>query len=263
MALDKAHIRQLSEELLEAEKTRIPVEPFTDRISDITVEDAYAIQLQTIETKVYNRARVVGKKIGLTSQAMQDMFGVREPDYGHILDNVVMMEGQPISVGQFIEPRLESEICFVLNRDLKGPGVNTADVLTATAGVMPSFELIDSHFKNWKMKIQDTVGDNASNAGIVLGGKITPITEIDLRLTGLILESNGEVIATAAGAAVWGNPVQAVAWLANKLGQYGISLHAGEIIMSGSLTAAFNVKAGSSFRATFDRLGSVSVRFVD
>jgi 2-keto-4-pentenoate hydratase len=175
----------------------------------------------------------------------------------------MIMEGQPVSMKNLIQPRLESEICFLLKRDLKGPGVTTAEVLAATAGVMASFELIDSRYQNWKMKIQDTVGDNASNAGVVLGGKLTPVKDLDLRLIGLVLEKDGEILATAAGAAVWGNPAQSVAWLANKLGEYGISLHAGEFIMSGSLTAAFDVKAGSNFRATFDRLGPVSVRFTD
>jgi 2-keto-4-pentenoate hydratase len=261
MALEKAQIRRLSRELIAAEEKHSPVESLTDRIPAITIADAYAIQLQTMDTKVKKGALVVGKKIGLTSKAMQDMFGVCEPDYGHILDNAIIMEGQPISMARFIEPRIESEICFLLKKDLKGPGVTTAEVLAATAGVMPSFELIDSHFKDWKMKIQDTVADNASNAGVILGGKLTPVEDLDLRLIGLVLEKDGEIVATAAGAAVWGNPAQAVAWLANRLGQYGIWLRAGELIMSGSLTAAFPARNGSSFRATFDRIGSVSTRF--
>jgi 2-keto-4-pentenoate hydratase len=261
MAMEKTQIRRLSRELIAAEEELSPVETLTDRIPEITIADAYAIQLQTIDTKVKKGALVVGKKIGLTSKAMQDMFGVREPDYGHILDAAIIMEGQTISMARFIEPRLESEICFLLKKDLKGPGVTTAEVLTATAGVMPSFELIDSHFKDWKMKIQDTVADNASNAGVILGGKLTPVDDLDLRLIGLVLEKDGEIVATAAGAAVWGNPAQAVAWLANRLGEYGIGLRAGELVMSGSLTAAFPAQAGSSFRATFDRIGSVSTRF--
>lgn len=262
MALSKAQIGKLSRELIAAEKDRAPVEPITDRIPEITVPEAYAVQIQTVESKIAAGAVIVGKKIGLTAKAMQDMFGVREPDYGHILNTAIIMEGQPVSIANLIQPRLESEICFLLKKDLRGPGVTTAEVLAATVGVMPSFELIDSRFKNWKMKIQDTVGDNASNAGVVLGGRLTPVDDVDLRLIGLVLERDGEIVSTAAGAAVWGNPAQAVAWLANKLGEYGIILHAGEFIMSGSLTAAFDVKANSVFRATFDRLGSVAVRFV-
>ena len=263
MSLDKSQIKKLSAELVAAEEKCKPVAPITDRIPEITVPEAYAVQMQTVEAKVGKGAKIVGKKIGLTAKAMQDMFGVREPDYGHILNSAMIMEGQPGSMKNLIQPRLESEICFLLKRDLKGPGVTTAEVLAATAGLMASFELIDSRYQNWKMKIQDTVGDNASNAGVVLGGKLTPVKDLDLRLIGLVLEKDGEILATAAGAAVWGNPAQSVAWLANKLGEYGISLHAGEFIMSGSLTAAFDVKAGSNFRATFDRLGPVSVRFTD
>jgi 2-keto-4-pentenoate hydratase len=262
MALSDARVRALSLELLDAETKRSPVQPLSERIANLTVADAYAIQTQTITAKVKGGGLVIGKKVGLTSKAMQDMFGVREPDFGQILGSSVILEGQPISLSKYIDPRIESEICFVLNRDLSGPGISAADVLVATAGVMPAFELIDSHFKDWKMKIQDTVADNASNAGIILGAKLTPVSDLDLRWLGLVLEKDGEVVATAAGAAVLGNPAQAVAWLANKLGEFGIPLKAGELIMSGSLTAAFSTQAGSSFRATFDRLGSVSTRFV-
>ena len=262
MTLNKARIQSLSEELMNAETSRVPVDPLSERIPSLSVQDAYAIQTHTIDAKVKNGAIVIGKKVGLTSKAMQDMFNVREPDYGQMLDSAVIMEGQPISLSRFIEPRVESEICFLLNRDIKGPGINAADVLAATAGVMPAFEIIDSHFKNWKMKIQDTVSDNASNAGIVLGARLSPISGLDLRLVGLVLEKDGEVVATAAGAAVWGNPAQAVAWLANKLAEFGMGMRAGELILSGSLTAAFPAVAGSSFRATFDHLGPVSTRFI-
>lgn len=262
MTLEKAKIDQVSRELMAAESSFIPIEPITDRFPEITIPEAYAIQLRTIETKIKNGAVVVGKKIGLSSKAMQEMFGVNEPDYGHILDNAMIMEGQPISMSRLIQPRVEGEICFLLKGDLKGPGVTTADVLTATAGVIPAFEIIDSRNRDWRIKIQDTIADNAGNALVVLGGKLTAITNLDLRLIGMVLEKDGDIVATAAGAAVWGNPVQAVAWLANTLGQYGISLRSGEFIMSGSLTAAVPAQAGSSFRAIFDHLGSVSTRFV-
>jgi 2-keto-4-pentenoate hydratase len=262
MTLEKSQVDQLSRELMAAESSLTPIDPITDRFPEITIPEAYAIQLKTIETKVKSGAVTVGKKIGLTSNAMQEMFGVREPDYGHILNDNVSMEGQPIPMSRLIQPRVESEICFLLKKDLKGPGVTTADVLAATAGVIPAFEVIDSRIKDWRIKIQDTIADNASNALVVLGGQLTAITNLDLRLVGLVLERDGDIVATAAGAAVWGNPVQAVAWLANALGQYGISLRSGEFIMSGSLTAAIPAQSGSSFRAIFDHLGSVTTRFV-
>ncbi len=259
--MDKEEIARLSQELLSAEKTRIPVAPLTERFPGITVADAYNIQLGIINTKLARGDVVVGKKIGLTSRAMQEMYGVKEADYGHILSSSVFLEGQPVSVSRLIQPRLEAEICFVLKEDLKGPGVSVANVLTATAGVMPAFEIIDSRIKDWKIKIQDTIADNASNAAVVLGGKLTRIKDLDLRLIGMVFEKNGDIAATGAGAAVLGNPAQAVAWLANTLSEYGIVLKAGEFIMSGALTAALPVKAGDNFTATFDRLGTVSVSF--
>jgi len=150
---------------------------------------------------------------------------------------------------------VEAEICFVLKDELKGPGVNAARVLAATAGVMPALEIIDSRFKDWKVKIQDTVADNAAAALVVLGGHMTDISNIDLRLIGVVLEKNGQIVATAAGASVLGNPVEAVAWLANKLGEYDIGLLPGELIMSGSVAAAVLAESGSCFTAICDRLG--------
>jgi len=263
MALGKEELDRLSKELMDAERTDTPIEqPLTDRFPEITIPEAYAIQLRTIQSKVDAGEVVVGKKIGLCSRAMQEMFRVEEPDYGHILDTMMILEGQPIPMSRLIQPRLEGEICFILKDDLKGPGVTTAKVLAATAGVVPALEIIDSRVKDWKIKIQDTIADNAGSALVVLGGQMTAITDLDLRLVGMVLEKNGEIIATGASAAVLGNPVQAVAWLANKLGEHGIGLRAGEFIMSGSLTAAVPIQAGSCFRATFDRFGSVSTRFV-
>ncbi|MFH0847833.1 MAG: fumarylacetoacetate hydrolase family protein [Chloroflexota bacterium] len=262
--MEASKLDALAAELLTAERLRKPVAPLMERFPELTVDDAYAIQIRVIQQKMSAGAVVVGKKIGLTSRAMQDMFGVREPDYGLILNTAVVPESVPLSLTRLIQPRVESEICFVLKEDLKGPGVNVAKVLQATCGVMPALEIIDSRFRDWKIKIQDTVADSASNAAIILGSKLTRIEDLDLRLIGLTLERDGEVVATASGAAVLGNPAEAVAWLANRLGEYDVnfSLKAGEFIMSGSLTAALPVAAGTSVRATFDRLGSVSARFV-
>jgi 2-keto-4-pentenoate hydratase len=165
-------------------------------------------------------------------------------------------------MSRLIRPVIEGEICFVLKDALKGPGVDVAKVLAATAGVMPAMEIADSRFKERRMKAQDSLSENSGAAMVRLGGQLTPIDNIDLRLIGMVLEKNGEVIATAAGAAVLGNPAQPVASLANKLAEFGMSLQAGEFIISGSLTAAVPAEAGDCFRATFDRLGFVSTRFV-
>ncbi len=262
MTLTEKQLDRLSQELIEAGRTCTPVDNLTDRFPEISIPEAYVIQLRMVQTKVNNGEVIVGKKIGLCSKAMQELLGVNEPDYGHILNTMVVPQDQPILMTRLIQPRIEGEVCFVLKDDLRGPGITSAMVLTATAGIMPALEVIDSRFKGWKIKIQDTIADNASSALVVLGSQMTSVANLDFRLVGMVLEKNGETIATGAGAAVLGNPAQAVAWLANKLNEYGITLRKGEFIMSGSLTSAMDIEAGSCFRATFDRLGSVSAHFV-
>jgi 2-keto-4-pentenoate hydratase len=192
---------------------------------------------------------------------MRAMVNVDEPDYGHLFDDMYYEMEVPIDVSQMFAPKIESEIAFVLNKELKGPGVKVTDVIEATAGVIPSFEIIDSRFKDPKIKFEDTVSDNGSSARLVLGTNITDIKSVDLRTAGLVLEKNGKIIDTAAGAAVMGNPAVAVAWLANKLYKYGITLKPGEIILSGSLTKAYEAKPGDVFTATFSGLGAVKAIF--
>jgi 2-oxopent-4-enoate hydratase len=260
MTLTADQIDQISEQLIEAEKMRKPIDLISEQFKELSYKDVYSIQLHTISKKVEDGAIIAGKKIGLTSKAMQAQFNISEPDYGIIVDRTILREGKSIPTNKLIQPQIEIEIAFLLKEDLKGPGVTLPKVLKATEGVIPAFEVLDSRFKG-KFNIKDSIADNASNAGVIFGGRITPIAGIDLRLTGMVLEKNGEIIATATGAEVMGNPVNAVAWLANKLGEYDIPLKSGEFIISGSLTSAAKVEAGSSFRATFDRLGSVSAVF--
>lgn len=260
--MDTFNAEALAVELLQAWETRVPVDPLTERFPGLTVAQAYEVQLAAVRRRLEAGRRVVGKKIGLTSKAMQEMLGVHEPDYGHLLDDMVVPNGEPIPVHRLLQPRCEGEIAFLLGKDLVGPGVTVAQVLSATEGVMPALEIVDSRVRDWKIKIQDTIADNASSALVVLGDKVTPVQGLDLRLVGMVLEKNGEVAATGAGAAVLGHPAVAVAWLANKLTEFGVDLKAGEIVLSGSLTAAPPVAAGDCFRAEFDRLGSVAVRFV-
>jgi 2-oxopent-4-enoate hydratase len=260
--MDKKLIEQLAHELYTAEKTQQPVEALTARYPDITNEEAYQVQLTGMQLRLADGHHIVGKKIGLTSKAMQTALGVFEPDYGYITDRMMALEGDALSLSALMAPKVEAEIAFVLKSDLKGPGVTVAQVLNATAGVMPALEIIDTRIRDWKIKIQDTIADGASIGRIIVSGKLTPVSDCDLRYLGLVLEKNGEIIATAAGGAVLGHPANAVAWLANKLAQYGISLKAGEIIMSGSLTAACPAVAGDNVQAVFDRLGAVGARFV-
>ncbi|MCX5803739.1 MAG: fumarylacetoacetate hydrolase family protein [Proteobacteria bacterium] len=262
MALSKMVLEEAAQRLLAASRNVEPIDPLTETYPGITVEEAYRIQLRVMDMKKSAGQVVVGKKIGLTSLAMQAMLGVKEPDYGHILNGMVVMEGEKIPVGELIAPRIEGEIAFVLKEDLKGPGVTLTDVLRCSEGVIPAFEIIDSRIRDWKIKLPDTVADNASSARIVLGGVLTAAQAIDLRTVGMVMEKNGEVLATAAGAAVLGHPAQAVAWLANKLSAYGIVLRKGEVVLSGSLTAAAPVAAGDFFRADFGSLGDVKIKFI-
>ncbi|MFH0871903.1 MAG: fumarylacetoacetate hydrolase family protein [bacterium] len=255
--------KAIAQDLHKAEKNVVSVDPLTVTYPRITVEEAYAIQLAGVEIRRTTEGRrVVGKKVGLTSVAMQKLIGVNEPDYGHLLDYMLIIEGEPLRRGELLLPKVEGEVAFILKSTLKGPGITIADVLRATEGVMPAIEIVDSRIRDWKVKLADTIADNASSARFVLGSRLVPVIEVDLRLVGMVLEKNGEVISTGAGAAVLGHPAASVAWLANKLAAFGIALEAGEIILSGAVTAAVDARSGDSFRIAFQHLGSVGVRFV-
>ena len=260
--LRQEQILQEARELYQAEKTKRVLQPFTEKYSGITPEDSYRIQLALIEMKKADGAKVVGKKIGLTSKAMQKMLNVDQPDYGHILDNMVLQDAAAFRIDELIQPKIEPEIAFILDRELKGPGITPMQVLAATRFVVPALEIIDSRIEGWKIKLCDTIADNASSARIVLGNSAKRVNDLDLKLVGMVLEKNGEIVQTGAGGAVLGHPAVAVAWLANAIGEFGVSLGAGEIVMPGALCAATDVRASDLLRASFDGFGSVSVRFV-
>jgi 2-oxopent-4-enoate/cis-2-oxohex-4-enoate hydratase len=190
-----------------------------------------------------------------------DMLNVRQPDFGWLLSAMVFNQGDAIPMDTLIQPKAEGEIAFVLKRDLQGPGITNADVLAATEGVMACFEIVDSRIRDWKIKIQDTVADNASAGVFVLGDRMVDPRRVDLSLAGMVLEKNGEVAATGAGAAALGSPVNSVAWLANTLGRLGIGLKAGEVVLSGSLAAMLPVQRGDSLRVAIGGIGRCSVRF--
>lgn len=261
MGLNDTQLKEAAEKLLRASEDMKPVDPFTETYPEITIDEAYRIQLITVEARLAEGGKVLGKKIGLTSPAMQQMFNVNEPDYGHLFDDMLVYQGEEISTSRLIQPRIEGEIAFVLERDLFGPGITPTDVTRSTAGVTAALEIIDSRIREWKIKIQDTVADNASSGAFVLGSKLVPLTGLDLRSVGFVMTKNGQLAATGAGAAVLGNPVQSVAWLANKMNEYGISLKAGEVILSGSALAAVPVEAGDSILLTVDRIGDVGCYF--
>jgi 2-keto-4-pentenoate hydratase len=255
-------IHKEARDLGEAEHEKTTPRALTERYPKIEPQEAYRIQLALIEMKKAGGAKVVGKKIGLTSKAMQKMLNVDQPDYGHILDNMVLQDGATFAVRELIQPKIEPEIAFVLDQKLTGRGVTPIQVLAATRFVIPALEIIDSRIEGWKIRLCDTIADNASSARVVLGGSPKRIDQVNLKLVGMVLEKNGEIIQTGAGGAVLGHPAAAVAWLANAVGQFGVSLEAGEIIMPGALCAAADVATEDLLQASFDGLGSVSVRFV-
>lgn len=254
-------INQLGDELYEALKACRTLEPLTNRHADISIDDAYAIQQRMMKRRLDAGEKVVGKKIGVTSKAVMNMLGVYQPDFGWLTDAMVYNEGEAIEASTLIQPKAEGEIAFVLKKTLKGPGISAADVLAATEGVMTCFEIVDSRIQDWKIKIQDTVADNASCGVFVLGDRLVDVRDVDLATCGMVLEKNGEIVATGAGAAALGHPANAVAWLANTLGAHGIALEAGEVVLSGSLGIMVPVKAGDNLRVTIGGIGSCSVRF--
>lgn len=256
------YIQESAQALLESEKTKQTIEAFTSN-NNITKDDAYQIQLNVIDYKKENGAKVVGKKIGLTSKAMQEMLGVDTPDYGHLLDNMIYEDEKAISLEKFIQPKVEFEIGFVMKEKLQGPGVTEEDVIRATDYVVPAIEIIDSRIRDWKIKFEDTVADNGSSAGAIIGKTRKKLTEIHLPEVKMSLYKNDKWVDSAYGSAVMGDPIKAVAWLANEVGAYDISLDPGEIILAGALSKAVSIEPGDHFRAEFDQLGTVSAMFTN
>ena len=244
-----------------AERTRAPIGPLTTDHPDIDVVDAYEIQLINIRRRVETGARVVGHKVGLSSLAMQQMMGVDEPDYGHLLAEMEVFEDRPVPASRYCYPRVEVEVGFVLGADLPGAGCTEQDVLDATVAFAPSIELIDSRIRDWKIGLADTIADNASSAGFVLGAERVEPDDVDITRIDAVLTRNDEQIAAGRSDAVLGNPVTAVAWLAQKVDSFGVRLKAGDIVLPGSCTRAIDVRPGDRFHAEFTGLGSVSLQF--
>jgi 2-keto-4-pentenoate hydratase len=252
---------QLADALWAAEQSRRPIEPLTEQHPDLVIEDAYAIQGLNVARRVDGGARVIGRKVGLTSKPMQKMLGVDEPDYGVLLDDMYVEEGDKIALDRLLQPRIEAELAFVLGEDLAGPGVTTARALAAIAGVLPALEIVDSRVVDWRIKLVDTVADNASCGLLTIGGRLTPVERLDLRLVGVAVSRNGEVIDTGAGAAALGNPARCVAWLANKFATFGAALSAGDVLLPGAVHRMVPVQPGDVFRAEFAHIGAVTAVF--
>jgi len=252
---------ELAASLAQAERSRVAMSPMTDTYTDIDVVDAYEIQLLNIRQRVAEGARVVGHKVGLSSEAMQKMMNVDEPDYGHLLDDMQVFEDQPVLTSKYLLPRVEVEVGFVLADDLPGAGCTEDDVLAATAAFAPAIELIDTRITNWQVKLCDTIADNASSAGWVLGKERVSPKDIDIRNIDAVLKCNGGVLGEGRSDAVLGNPVTAVAWLARKVDQFGVRLKAGDVVLPGACMRAFDAKPGDDFVAEFAGLGSVHLSF--
>jgi 2-keto-4-pentenoate hydratase len=271
VTLDQTQRATVAGLLWAADQDRAPIDPLTDSFPGIDVVDAYEIQLINIRRRLAAGAQVRGHKVGLSSPVMQQMMGVDEPDYGHLLDTMVLFQDSPIAASRYCYPRIEVEIGYVLGDSLPGEGCTEADVLAATEYVVPSLELIDSRIKDWRIRLADTIADNASSAGVILGeARRTPAelaaAGIDLANIEAVLYSSGPgtdwaEITRGNTSAVLGNPTTAVAWLAGKVASFGVKLEAGHVILPGSCTRAIDARPGDTFRAEFTGLGTVTATF--
>jgi 2-keto-4-pentenoate hydratase len=261
MGLTDAQRLEAAEALRVAELTQTAVPPLVQTYPAIDVVDAYEIQLLNIRRRLAAGATVYGHKVGLSSKAMQEMMGVDEPDYGHLLSDMVYSEGAPIPTAPFLLPRVEVEVGFVLGDDLPGEGCTVEDVLRCTDYVAPAIELIDSRIADWKIGLTDTISDNASSCGVILGKERVRPADLDVAKIDATLTINGAKVAEGTSGAVLGDPTVAVAWLANKVASFGVRLEKGHVVLPGSCTRAYDVKPGDDVVATFAGLGSVTISF--
>ena len=259
--MNEEKIQHHGDALYEAWRARRTIPPLLEQEPDITLDDAYRIQQRYVARRVQAGETIVGKKIGVTSKPVQDFLGVFQPDFGQLTSGMVYQEGDTLPLDTLIQPKAEAELAFVLKEDLQGPGVTAMDVIRATDYVVPCFEIVDSRITDWKIRIQDTVADNASCGVYVLGKTKGDPRKLDITLAGMVLEKNGELFSTGVGAAVQGSPANAVAWLANTLGELGIPFKAGEVILSGSQSALVPVADGDELVCTVGGLGSCRVKF--
>lgn len=252
-----------AERLYRALRDGSTLAPISGQDSSLTIDDAYAISLGILERRQADGERVVGKKIGVTSKAVQDMLGVHQPDFGFLTDRM-WIDGETIDIAAtgLIQPRAEAEIAFILREPLKGPGVTAEQVIAATESIAPCFEIVDSRIAEWKIGIVDTVADNASCGVFVLGEARADPRAHDLPALHVTVTKNGEPLSEGYGSAVQGSPAEAVAWLANTLGAHGVTLDAGDVILSGSLVPLAPAKAGDVFEMELHGIGRCAARFV-
>ncbi len=266
--LSQVVIAELAQRLFQARKSRTAVRQFSSQHPQMTIDDGYAIQRAWVQLELASGHLIKGRKIGLTSRAMQQASQITEPDYAPLMDDMFFEAGADIPVSLFISPRVEVELAFVLHAPLRGPGVTLTDVLKATAYVTPALEIIDARIERVDRdtkaprKVFDTIADFAANAGLILGGRPVKPDACDLRWAGALLHKNAVIEETGLAAAVLNHPATGVAWLANKIAPYGEQLDGGDVVLSGSFTRPVAVEGGDVLHADFGRLGSIAVRFV-
>jgi 2-oxo-hept-3-ene-1,7-dioate hydratase len=259
--MSEADRNKAADILIAAEKARKQATPLSKTWPDITMEDAYAISTEVAKRKIAAGARLIGHKVGLTSKAMQRSSQIDEPDYGHLLDHMMVADGGRVAHENYCLPRVEIELAFILSKPLRGPGIGLTDVLRATEYVVPAIEIVDARLQDPR-KIFDTVSDNGAAAGIVVGGRPIGPLDVDLRWVGGIMYRNSEIEETGVAAGVLGHPALGVAWLANKLGQHGVALEPGHLVLAGSFTRVVFAKKGDTLHADFGALGGIAVQFV-
>jgi 2-oxopent-4-enoate/cis-2-oxohex-4-enoate hydratase len=261
MNLSEKQINDLVNQLHQAWENASQIPPITDSVPKITVEEAYQIQLKLMAKRIAEGEAVVGKKIGITAKVVMKMLGVDQPDFGHLMSGMEFQESQSLPFNKFCQPKGEGEIAFLLKKDLTGPGITRDQIIEATECVIPAFEIVDSRIQDWNIKIQDTIADNASAGAFVIGSSRTSLKGLDLATCGMVLKKNGEIIGTGNGAATLDHPLNAVGWLANTLGSLGMSLKAGEIILSGSLSVMFPIQSGDSLEMEIEGVGKTMCHF--
>lgn len=259
--MEENKIQRYGDELYDAWRERRVLSPLLEREPAISLDDAYAIQLRMVGRRIQAGEKIIGKKIGVTSKPVQEFLGVYEPDFGQLTSGMLRTEAEGVDLNQLIQPKAEAELAFVLERDLVGPGITVTDVIRATAYVAPCFEIVDSRIRDWKIRIQDTVADNASCGVFLLGDAKGDPRKLDLTQAGMVLRKNGELFSTGVGAAVQGSPMNAVVWLANTLGRLGLPFRAGEVILSGSQSTLVPVADGDELVCTVGGLGTCRARF--
>jgi 2-keto-4-pentenoate hydratase len=252
---------RFAEALLGATRERSPIRPLTDAEPDMTVLDAYRIQQLVVKARLPEEGPVAGYKVGLTSRAMQELLGIDQPDFAPILSSTLLTGDATLRRDDFISPRVEAEIAFLLRDELRGPGVEPEDVLAATVGVMAAIEVIDSRIEGWRIRLPDTIADMASSAMVIVSGRPVPVEGLLIEDLACVMQVDGAEVGRGEGRAVLGHPARAVAWLANTLGGLGVALEAGQIVMPGAMHAAVNAEVGHRYQTVFDRLGTVQAAF--